>query len=105
MLEYGGPHDGKMMFVGTCSLELLLAEGNSLKEKRQVVRSIVERLKSRFNISIAEIGYLESTRRAEIGLAAVSSDTVYLEKLISKVINFVELDGRVQVTGISREVI
>ncbi len=92
------------MFVGICRLELVLMESNSLKEKRQVVRSIVERLQHRYNISIAETGQHESLRRAEIGLAAVSNETVYLEKLMGKVVNFVDQDTRVQIVNISKEI-
>lgn len=91
------------MFVGICRIELLLLEGCSLKEKRQVVRSIIERLQHRFNISIAEIGHLQAQRRAEIGLAAVSNETHHLEKIIGKIVDFVEQDGRVQVLQVSKD--
>ena len=79
-------------------------EGCSLKEKRQVVRSIIERLQNRFNISIAETGHLDVQRRAEIGLAVVSNESYHLEKIIGKIMNFVEQDGRVQVLNISKEI-
>lgn len=92
------------MFVGICRLELTLMEGDSLKEKRQVVRSIVERLQHRFNISIAETAQHDMLRRAEIGLAAVSNETVYLEKLMGKVVNFVDQDTRVQIINIHKEI-
>lgn len=92
------------MFVGICRLELILMEANSLKEKRQVIKSIIERLQGRFNISIAETGFQDSLRRAEIGMAVVSNETVHLERIIGKVINFVEQDARVQIINISREV-
>ncbi len=78
-------------------------EGSSLKEKRQVVRSIIERLQHRFNISIAETGHLEAQRRVEIGLAAVSNETYHLERTLGKIVNFIEQDGRVQVLHVSQE--
>ncbi|MGI5823765.1 MAG: DUF503 domain-containing protein [Dethiobacteria bacterium] len=92
------------MFIGICKLELLLLESFSLKDKRQVVRSIIERLKNRFNISIAEVGHLEALKRTALGLALVSNETAYLEKMMGMVINFVEADARVQITGLEKEI-
>ncbi len=91
------------MFVAACQLNLILPEGSSLKEKRNVVKSILQRLRSRFNISVAEVGAHEALRRVEIGFAAVSNETAYLETLIQKVINFIELDGRVEIENIDTE--
>lgn len=92
------------MFVGMCRLDLLLSECNSLKDKRQVIRSLIERLKSRFNISIAEVGYLDLLIRSEIGFAVVSNETRHLESLMGKVVNFIEFDGRVQIVSIHKEI-
>ncbi len=93
------------MFVGVCQLGLILPEGRSLKDKRSVVKSIRERLRHRFNISIAEVGHNDALRRAEIGFAAVSNETVYLESLIDKIINYIENDGRVEIDTIDREIL
>ena len=92
------------MFIGICKLELLLPESLSLKDKRQVVRSIIERLKNRFNVSIAEVGHLEALKRTVLGLALVSNETAYLEKMMGKVINFVDADARVQIIGLEKEI-
>ena len=92
------------MFVGICSLELLLSECSSLKDKRQVIRSLIERLKRRFNISIAEIGYLDLLRRSEIGFSIVSNETRHLESLMGRVVSFIEGDSRVQIISIHKEI-
>lgn len=92
------------MFTAICKLDLLLMESTSLKEKRRIVRSIVERLKNRFNISIAEVGHPEALRRTALGLALVSNETAYLERMLDKVINFVESDPRVQIIDLDREI-
>ena len=76
----------------------------SLKEKRQVIRSIIERLKNRFNISIAEVGCQDILNIAEIGLAIVGNETIYLEKVIDRVVNFIENDGRVQIINIDKKI-
>ncbi len=79
-------------------------EGNSLKEKRQVIRSIIERLKNRFNISIAEVGDLDVIRRSSIGFTVVSNEKTYIERLMGKVINFIDSDARVQIIDIDKEI-
>lgn len=62
------------MFTGTLSLDLLLGDVHSLKEKRAVVRPIVAELRRRFSVAAAEVGDLDLYRRAEIGLAVVAAD-------------------------------
>lgn len=79
-------------------------EGNSLKDKRQVIRSIIERLKNRFNISIAEVAHLDVLRRSTIGFTVVSNEKAYIERLMGKVINFIDLDTRVQIIVIDKEI-
>jgi uncharacterized protein len=92
------------MFVGICRLELLLSDCSSLKDKRQVIRSLIERLKNRFNISIAEVGFLDLLRRSEIGFSVVSNETRHLESLMGKVVSFIEGDSRVQIVSIDKEI-
>jgi len=92
------------MFVGICRLELLLSDCGSLKDKRQVIRSLIERLKSRFNISIAEVGFLDLLRRSEIAFSVVSNETRHLESLMGKIVNFIEGDSRVQIVSIHKEI-
>jgi uncharacterized protein len=92
------------MYVGICRLDLMLSDCSSLKDKRQVIRSLIERLKSRFNISIAEVGFLDLLRRSEIGFSVVSNETRHLESLMGKVVNFIEGDSRVQIVSIHKEI-
>jgi len=62
------------VFTGTLSLDLLLGDVHSLKEKRAVVRPIVAELRRRFSVAAAEVGDLDLYRRAEIGVAVVAAD-------------------------------
>jgi len=57
------------MVVGVCRVILNINEAFSLKEKRQVVKSIVERVKSRFNASVAEVGFNDKWKNAIIGIS------------------------------------
>jgi hypothetical protein len=61
------------MIVGIAVLELHLPHARSLKEKRQVVRSLVDRMHQRYRVSVAETGHHDLHQRAEIGIAAVGS--------------------------------
>lgn len=93
------------MVAGLCNIRLILHEPNSLKEKRHVVKSIIERLKSRFNISVAETGLNDKWQSAEIGVACVSNDRVEVDKTLNYVINFIENDGRVEVAHYDIEIL
>ena len=62
------------MFVGSLSLDLLLGDVHSLKEKRSVVRPIVAELRRAFAVSVAETGHLDLHRRAEVGVGVVAPD-------------------------------
>ncbi len=59
------------MVVGICSFELHLPQAVSLKQKRKVVKSVIEQLHQRFRLSIAETAYHDLHQRAEISLAAI----------------------------------
>lgn len=85
------------MIVGICSLKIRIFETNSLKEKRQVIKSLMGRLKSRFNISIAEIGLNDTWQTSEIGFTLVTNNSNHAHEVISKVINFIDGDSRVEI--------
>ncbi len=85
------------MVIGACSLELIIYESHSLKEKRQVVKSIIGRIQSRFNVSIAEIDLNDSWQRAIIGFACVTNDVNHANQILSNVIKFIDEDSRVEI--------
>jgi uncharacterized protein YlxP (DUF503 family) len=62
------------MHVGTLTVRLLVREARSLKDKRQVVRSIVERLRHRFNVSVAEVDAHDKHQLAVLGVAMVGAE-------------------------------
>jgi uncharacterized protein YlxP (DUF503 family) len=74
-----------MAAVGVLTLELRLENSFSLKDKRQVVRSLKDRLRRKFNVAIAEIDYQELWQRAALAAVTVSSDHSYAEKLLQSV--------------------
>lgn len=70
------------MFVGTLSLDLLLGDVHSLKEKRSVVRPIVAELRRSFEVSAAETGHLDLHRRAEVGVVVVAPDPGHCREVL-----------------------
>lgn len=78
------------MKVGCCSIRFFLHGNQSLKEKRRIVNSIRDRLKNKFNVSIAEIGDQDVWQSLHLGIVAVSSDRQYLEGLMSHLVDFIE---------------
>ncbi len=74
------------MIVGTLSVRLLIREARSLKDKRQVIRSIKDRLKNKFNISIAEIGVLDNRQLGVLGMAMVSNESDHIRSSLSKIV-------------------
>lgn len=85
------------MIIGACSLKLIIFESNSLKDKRQVIKSIIGRIQGRFNVSIAEIDLNDSWQRSIIGFACVTNDTNHANQILSNVIRFIDEDGRVEI--------
>ncbi len=85
------------MIIGACSVELLIYESNSLKDKRHVIKSIIGKVQSRFNVSIAEVDLNDTWKNSQIGFACVTNDTSHANQIISNVLKFIEGDGRVEI--------
>jgi len=75
--------------VGLLSVELHLADAQSLKDKRMVVRSVVDRLK-RLNVAVAEVEYQDLWQRAGISVAAVSASGVQVERALAAALEAIE---------------
>lgn len=73
------------MVVGSLRVRLLLREARSLKDKRQVVRSIIDRLRHEYNASVAEVDELDNPRIAELGLAMVGWDAKALRDKLQNI--------------------
>jgi hypothetical protein len=70
------------VFVGSLSLDLLLGDVHSLKEKRSVVRPVVAELRRRFEVSAAETGHLDLHRRAQVGVGLVAPDAAHCREVL-----------------------
>lgn len=93
----------KIMVIGVCRIVLAIEDAFSLKEKRRVVKSIIERLKSRYNASVAEVDMNDTWKRAVIGIACVSNEAAHVDSMLASMVNFVENDGRAVMVDYSTE--
>lgn len=73
------------MIVGVVNFELHLPESRSLKDKRRVVKSVIDRLFQRYRVSIAETGFHELHQRAEISIAVVTQKEADLQKMMEHI--------------------
>ncbi len=78
------------MVIGVCTLELNIPAAASLKDKRQVVKSLIARLRNEFNVAVAEVDKLDSWQSAVVGVVTVSSDPEYAHGLLSRVALWIE---------------
>lgn len=90
------------MVIGVCQWELSLPGCRSLKEKRMVVRSLKERLQSRFRVSVAETAFQDVWTRAELTAAVVALDAAQADSLLDGLNRFVDSDGRALVLRVQR---
>ncbi|HEY2031655.1 MAG TPA: DUF503 domain-containing protein [Myxococcales bacterium] len=72
------------MVVGILRLTLYVPGASSLKDKRQVLRKVIDRLRARFNVSVAEVGENDIWQRAVVGIAAISNDHSFVNEVLDK---------------------
>ena len=87
------------MHIGSLLIELEITDGRTLKDKRQVIRSLLDRIRGRFNVSAAEVGQNDSVRYARLAAVGVANDRVFLESMMNKVAHFIESEPRVVVVA------
>ena len=93
------------MTVGVLQLDLFISDALSLKDKRAVVRSIIERAQARFNASIAEVDHQDAHQLATLGVACVSGSSVQANRVLNRIRDFVERDPRAVVTRCEVELV
>lgn len=91
------------MVIGVLNTTLVLHGIGSLKAKRSIVKSLIGRIKSRFNVSIAEVDHQDSRRSAILGLAVVSNESGFVHEQLDTVLNFMQQDGRFYLGPVERE--
>jgi uncharacterized protein len=95
------------MFVGVLRLTLHLPAPGSLKSKRHLVRSAIDRVKAKFNVSIAEVAENDLWQRSVLGVSAVGNDHAFVNETLDKVADFVASmhGGQIQLTARDLEIV
>jgi len=94
------------MVVGTCLYQIHLANAQSLKDKRRVLKSIIERVKNKFNVSIAEVDRQDSWQIAVVGIAVVSNNSVHVNQTLNNVTKFIEsANNEIELIEVSMEIL
>ena len=91
------------MIVGVMTVLIYMHGISSLKEKRSIVKSLIGRLKSRFNISISEVDHQDSKTCAALAMSLVSNDTRFVNQQFDTILDFMRNDGRFYMGTIERE--
>jgi len=93
------------MFVAACRVTLHIEASRSLKDKRQVVKSLLQRLRNQFEVAAAEVGSQDLRQLATLGLAYVSGDGGHAEEVLKRAVRYIE-ESRpdVEVNGVQVEV-
>ena len=77
------------MIVGVCTVELFLSDSQSLKDKRQVLLSLKERLREKFNLSVAEVDGQDLWQKAVLGMACVANEGRHCNQVLDQAINLI----------------
>lgn len=93
------------MVIAVCTVELYLPTTHSLKDKRRIIKSAVERIRSKFNVSVAEVEHQDRWGQAKIGLAVVSNQSVYAQQVLNAAVKIFDNYPEAEVTQVSMEVL
>ena len=91
------------MNIGVCKINLRLPENASLKDKRQVLKSIMARIRNKFDVAVAEVGDNELWQLATVGVCYISNDRRHANQVLSKVVDFV-VNSRFEVEILDYEI-
>ncbi len=91
------------MLVGVMTIQMYMQGITSLKAKRSIVKSVIGRLQSRFNISVSEVDHQDNKNSALLGVAVVSNDARFIDQQLDTVLNFMRNDGRFYLGQVERE--
>jgi uncharacterized protein len=85
------------IIVGLCTVELFIPESQSLKDKRQVLLSLKDRLREKFNLSVAEVGEQDLWQKAVLGLACVANEGRYVNQVCDQALNLIRAVPAVEI--------
>ena len=93
------------MVVGVLTIDLVIYEAMSLKDKRRVVKSLKDRISHRFNVSVAEVDRQDARQRAVIGVAMVSNAADHVYGAFDRILELVQRESRATLIDSDREIL
>jgi uncharacterized protein YlxP (DUF503 family) len=93
------------MVVGLCTVELFIAESRSLKDKRQVLHSLKDRLHAKFNLSVAEVDGQDLWQKAVLGMACVANEGAHVNQVLEQALNVIKSMPAVEVVRTKLELL
>jgi uncharacterized protein len=78
------------MIVGLCTVELFISESQSLKDKRQVLHSLKDRLHDKFNLSVAEVDGQDLWQKSVLGMACVANEGSHVNQVLDQALNLIK---------------
>ncbi|MFC1576445.1 DUF503 domain-containing protein [Candidatus Omnitrophota bacterium] len=94
-----------MIHVGVLTIDFQVTDSLSLKHKRFVLRSIRDRVRQSFNVSVAEVDHQDKWQASTFGVSAVSNEKKHLDATLNKVKDFFEKQRNIVVTDHQMEII
>lgn len=85
------------MVVGVCRVEVFVPESDSLKTKRRALASLKQRIRNKFNVSVAEVDNYEKWQRISLGIAMVTNEHRYIDRVIGEILKLIESDLRIEI--------
>ena len=92
------------MVVGVASIDIHIPESGSLKSKRHVLKGMKDRVRNKFNVSIAEVGHNDLWQRTTIGVSVVANDKKFANGVLSKVVEHINKENGLQILDYSIEI-
>ncbi len=93
------------MVVGVCTVELFIGESQSLKDKRQVLHGLKDRLRGKFNLSVAEVDGQDLWQKAILGMACVANDGRFVSQVMEQALNMIKSMPSVEVVRTQQELL
>ena len=88
------------MYILAIQLEFRIEEESSLKDKRRVMKSMIQKCQQKFKVSIAEVSELDTIRNGVVGIALVSNNQRHGETVLQKCLNFIESNYLIEVSHV-----
>ncbi len=85
------------VIVGLCTVELFIADSQSLKDKRQVLLSMKDRLQQKFNLSVAEVDGQDLWQKAVLAFACVANDGRYVNQVLDQALNLIRSNPAIEI--------